>query len=412
VRRVAIIGGGLAGLTCAYALKRRGIEAVVFESSSQPGGRSIVGADFLLSPELFRNTFKLIGELGLSADILSIPPHAGQVYKGRVYRHRVASATGLLKFKGLNLADKALLPRMAYLLARYGPDLDLHQPERGLHLDDETVAQFVKRELSQNVLNYVAGPLISTLFFYGSEETSKLLYLMLAKHMFNTRMSTLRGGIGRIARRLADEVTIIRGQPVESLSSLGQDFSDIVVAVPGDRVLGIEGIEESVAEEDKEFFRDCRYQRVVTLVVSTERPVDGEAYGVSIPRVEDFTAATISFQDYIDPSRAPKGEGLLAVTGGGENVSAEQLLADLRRLYKVEPKSTQVYEWSSGTPKFPAGRFGRIVAFEKRSRRAGLHFCGDYLVGPFIEGAITSGLNVAGKFGDRRINHLNSESNF
>ncbi|PYS26846.1 MAG: hypothetical protein DMG11_18370, partial [Acidobacteria bacterium] len=35
--------------------------------------------------------------------------------------------------------------------------------------------------------------------------------------------------------------------------------------------------------------------------------------------------------------------------------------------------------------------------FEKRSRRPGLYFCGDYLMGPFIEGAITSGLNVAGK---------------
>jgi len=408
VKRVAIIGGGLAGLTCAWALKQRGIEAVVFEASSAPGGRSIAGTDFLLSPELFRNTFKVISDLGLSGEILSIEPHAGQVYKGRVYPHRVASATGLLKFKGLNLADKALLARMAYLLARYNPHLDLHHPERGLHLDDETVAAFVKRELSQNVLNYVAGPLISTLFFYGSEETSKLLYLMLAKHMYNTRLSTLRGGIGHIARRLSEGVTVLSGQPVENLSTLGQDFSDLVIAVPGDRVLQIEGVGEQLGEEDKEFFRECRYQRVVTLVVSTERPVDGKCYGVSIPRVENFTAATISFHDYIDPSRAPKGQGLLAVTGGGENVSAERLTDDLQRLYPVKPLSTKTFEWSSGTPKFPPGRFSQIVAFEKRSRRPGLYFCGDYLMGPFIEGAITSGLNVAEKFGDRRINHLNS----
>src|SRR4029077_8877073 len=137
-----------------------------------------------------------------------ISPHAGQVYKGKVYHHRVASATGLLTFKGLNIADKAMLPRMAYLLARHGAHLDFHHPEKGLEFDNETVASFVKRELSQNVLNYVAGPLISTLFFFGSEETSKWLYMVLAKHMYSTRMTTVRGGIQRFATRLADHLQV------------------------------------------------------------------------------------------------------------------------------------------------------------------------------------------------------------
>ena len=35
---VAIIGGGLAGLACAYRLKRHGREAVVFESGPEPAG--------------------------------------------------------------------------------------------------------------------------------------------------------------------------------------------------------------------------------------------------------------------------------------------------------------------------------------------------------------------------------------
>src|SRR5207302_1502581 len=82
------------------------------------------------------------------SEIIPIGPYAGQVYKGRVHRHRVASATGLLSFKGLNLADKALLPRMAYLLARHSSKLHFHRPELALEFDDETVASFIKRELS------------------------------------------------------------------------------------------------------------------------------------------------------------------------------------------------------------------------------------------------------------------------
>ena len=94
---------------------------------------------------------------------------------------------------------------MAYLLARHSSALDFHHPERGLSLDDETVASFIKRELSQNILNQVAGPLISTLFFYGSDETSRLLYLLLAKYMYNTEMSTIRG----LAERLSNGQNVI-----------------------------------------------------------------------------------------------------------------------------------------------------------------------------------------------------------
>ena len=133
--------------------------------------------------------------------MLPIAPVAGQLYNGRVYRHRVASATGLLHFKGLHLLDKAMLPKMAFLLSRYGASLDFQHPELGIAHDDESVAAFVRRELSQNILNYVAGPLISTLFFYPSHETSKLLYLLLAKHMQDTLMYTLRQGIGTLGDR-------------------------------------------------------------------------------------------------------------------------------------------------------------------------------------------------------------------
>lgn len=399
--RIAIIGGGLAGLTCAYALKRRGLDSVVFEAAAAPGGRCEAGTPYLLGAEFFRNTFQLIADLGLSQHVLEIPPHAGQVYRGRIYRHRVASATGLLRFKGLNIADKALLPRMAYLLARLGASLDFHHPERGVSLDDETVASFIKRELSQNILNYVAGPLISTLFFYGSEETSRLLYLLLARHMYNTRMSTVRGGFGKIVERLSAQLQIIHstvdaiGTDDGSYVINGDRFSNLVIAVNGDAVLKIKGVGDLLGEQDMEFLRDCHYQRILNVTVGTERPIDGACYAVSIPKVESMSAATISFMDYIDPSRVPKGEGLLVISGGGPAVNQALLMDDLHRLYRVEPKSTGISEWESGTPKFPPGRYRQIAAFKARPRRPGLFFCGDYLMGPFLEAAITTGLHAA-----------------
>jgi len=401
VKRVAIIGGGLSGLTCAYALQRRGIDSTVFESAVRLGGRDFA-ALYLLAPDLFRNTFRLISDLGLTGDVIPISPHAGQVYKGRVYRHRVASATGLLSFKGLNFADKALLPRMAYLLARHSSHLDFHHPERGLEFDNETVASFVKRELSQSVLNYVAGPLISTLFFFGSGETSAWLYLVLAKHMYNTRMSSLRGGVDRISNRLAQGLRVLNGRPIAKVASEagsyvidGDRFSDLVIAMPGDLVLGLSGIESLLTPEDRDFFRDCRYQRIVSVMVRSERPLDSTCYAVSIPAVEKMAAATISFNDYIDSSCVADGRGLLTISGGGIDVTSERLIDDLKKIYGLGPASIETFEWNSGMPKFPPGRYRQLVDFQKRERPAGLFFCGDYLLGPFIEGAITTGLRAA-----------------
>ena len=401
MKHVAIIGGGLAGLTCAYALKRRGIESTVFESGTKAGGRD-AAALYLLAPDLFRDTFALLGNLGLADEVIPISTHAGQLYKGRVYHHRVASAAGLLAFKGLNIADKALLPRMAYLLARHGSSLDFHHPERGLEFDGETVASYVKRQLSQNVLNYVAGPLISTLFFYGSDETSAWLYMILAKHMYHVRMSTVRGGINRITRRLSEGLRLVTGRPVTRLITedhsyvVGEErFSDVVIAVPGDAVLGIDGMRALLSDEDRKFFDDCRYQRVVSVEVWTQRPVDGGCYAVTIPRVEDLSAGAISFHDYIDPSRAPDGQGRLTISGGGPTVTADTLLDNLGKVYRIEPQTTDTFEWSSGMAKFPPGRYRQIAQFNARQRRPGLFFCGDYLLGPVIEGAVTTGLRAA-----------------
>jgi oxygen-dependent protoporphyrinogen oxidase len=410
--RVAIIGGGLAGLACAHRLKRYGAECVVFEAGDRPGGRSRtertdgfvldVGAHYLLGPEVFRNTFELIRETGLADNVLSIAPIAGQFYKGKVYRHRVATATGLLYFKGLHLIDKALLPKMAFLISRYGSTLDFQHPELGIAHDDESVAAFVRRELSQNILNYVAGPLISTLFFYPSHETSKLLYLLLAKHMQDTRMYTLREGIGTLAQRLAGIVGVRVNNRADGIGRSetgfvvqGQEFSDLVVAVQGDAVLKLPGMAEVIAAEDVSFFAKCAYQRVVTAFVATDRPVDGRCYAVSIPAVEGRSAATISFHDFIDPSRVPEGAGLLAVTGGGDDVSADKLLEDVQGIYPVQPRFVQTYEWASATPRFPPGRFKEIEAFGRRERIPGLFFCGDYLNGPFVESAIATGIKAA-----------------
>ena len=86
---------------------------------------------------------------------------------------------------------------------------------------------------------------------------------------------------------------------------------------------------------------------------------------------------------------------MLTITGGGFDVTADKLIDELRQLYRVQFESMEVKEWTSGMPKFPPGRYRQITEFQQRDRRPGLYFCGDYLLGPFIEGAVTTALRAA-----------------
>jgi monoamine oxidase len=79
---IAIIGGGLAGLTCAYRLKQAGLEATVYEAQTDAGGRcrtdwtffaegqfAECGGEFIDSNH--KELLGLISELGLQTDDLS-----------------------------------------------------------------------------------------------------------------------------------------------------------------------------------------------------------------------------------------------------------------------------------------------------------------------------------------------------
>ena len=78
-----VVGGGISGLVCAYALRKAGIDAQLVEASPRPGGviQSINRDGFLLElgPQSFSGTSalrRLCAELGISDQLLDAPPRA------------------------------------------------------------------------------------------------------------------------------------------------------------------------------------------------------------------------------------------------------------------------------------------------------------------------------------------------
>src|SRR5215471_14396102 len=80
---VIIIGAGISGLSCAWTLKRLGIEAVVLERTARPGGvirtEKTNGYQIEWGPSSIQPAaaaLKLVDEAGLWDDLLPPDPHA------------------------------------------------------------------------------------------------------------------------------------------------------------------------------------------------------------------------------------------------------------------------------------------------------------------------------------------------
>jgi oxygen-dependent protoporphyrinogen oxidase len=177
--RIAIIGGGIAGLATAYELelaRRAGtsVDYELFEAAPRLGGvisSSLVdGTVIERGPDSFLTekpvAAQLCRELGLESQL--VPSNDAERKTFILVRNRlVALPDGLMFLVPTKLAPTALTPLFSWLTKiRMGFEL-LHPPRP--HTGDESVAALVKRHYGQQAVDRLADPLLSGI--YGGEAT-------------------------------------------------------------------------------------------------------------------------------------------------------------------------------------------------------------------------------------------------
>ena len=176
--RVAIIGGGVAGLAAAYELEKSGVAYTLFEASPRLGGviasEIVDGAVLELGPDSFLTekpqAAELCRELGLGDQLVGSNDEARKTFI--VVKNRLIAMPDGLMF----LIPTKLIPTALTGLFSIGTKIrmgfELLHPPRKTDGRDESVADLVRRHYGPEAVDRLADPLLSGIYGGDSSQLS------------------------------------------------------------------------------------------------------------------------------------------------------------------------------------------------------------------------------------------------
>lgn len=216
--RIAIIGGGIAGLATAYELefaRRAGanVEYRLFEASSRLGGvlssTLVDGTVIERGPDSFLTekpaALQLCRELGLERYL--VPSDDAQRKTFIVVKNRlVPLPDGLMFLVPTKLLPTALTPLFS-IPAKIRMGFELLHPPRP-HVGDESVADLVRRHYGQQAVDRLADPLLSGIYGGDATQLSAKAVLPRLVEMETKHGSLTRGMLAAMqARRSAEDTS-------------------------------------------------------------------------------------------------------------------------------------------------------------------------------------------------------------
>jgi oxygen-dependent protoporphyrinogen oxidase len=443
-----VIGAGISGLSCAYALQKSGQNVTVLDAGERPGGviQSLARDGYLaeLGPQSFGATGALgeiLDELGLNDQVLEAPAAAPRYVW---IRQRLACVPMTLP---AFLASDLLGWKSK--LAILSEPLRTTQPPDG----DESVAAFTRRKFSAELLERLVDPFVSGIYageaeqislraafpkIYEAEKSAGSVVRGMIKLRKTsaaaaetvparrpTRLITFRSGNETLVRALADQLgrALRCNAVVERIARKGAGYlaevqcndkseqiscARLVISTPADtaaRLLKGLAPEASLALEGVAYAPLA----VVSLGYRREQIRHGLAgFGFLAPRSSGLRGLGTVWNSSLFPGRAPQGQVLLtSFVGGASDPSAATLSSDeLSQLVQSElarilgvigpPAMEHVTRYPRAIPQYNLGHTQRLEKARQALRAVpGLWVVGNYWKGPAVGACFENSLAVA-----------------
>ncbi|MBI2955258.1 MAG: protoporphyrinogen oxidase [Chloroflexi bacterium] len=462
---VIIVGGGAAGLAAAFALKRakdggNPIEWMLLEKDNRLGGKILTERrdGFIIDggPDCYLTEKPWVGQmaerLGIADHLLSSDDDKKKTYiYSRGNLHELPDGVWMMvptKFTPFITSPLFSWPGKI----RMGMDLIV---PKSRNIDDETVADFVKRRLGTECLEKLAEPMIGGVhasdpyrmslkatfprFLQMEQKYGSLIRAFLAARRKapppstkaeapkRTYFTTFQLGMQEITDGMADAAgrdRLITGAKVVRIKAGGVKPGYIVQTAVGDSyaadavIVSAEAhlTADIVADLDDQLaasLRSIPWTSAATVSLAYREEQIGQSlcgFGFLVPASEKRKISACTWSSTKWPGRAPAKHALLrAFVGGAQNQHLvdqddEEMMrmvrSEVRDIMGIsgEPAFGRVFRWVYGMPQYTLGHLQRIEQIDSRLRdHAGLFLCGASYRGIGTGDVMNSGEGAAGK---------------
>jgi oxygen-dependent protoporphyrinogen oxidase len=422
MKRVAIVGGGIAGLSAAFSLeqsRRAGVDVgyTLFDSSARLGGvvctEQVDGCLVEAGPDSFLTekpwAADLCKQVGLEDQLIGSNDNKRKTYilaKGRL----VPLPDGLMF-----MVPTRIFPTVFSPLFSFRTKLRMAREwfrRRHVADGDESVASFVERHYGREVVDYLADPLLTGV--YGGEAAQLGVRAVLPRF---AEMESSHGSLGRgmVAARKKNRgsaarplfsslkngmqqmtdavsaslsstsivlnVAVLGIQPQDSgwIVSAGyktDHFDAVILAVPA-HVAGM--LMSTASAPLARELSSIPYSSSVTVALgygSDVRAALPPGFGFLVPHREGKRMMAATFVHNKFPHRVPEDRALIRCALGGARDEAAVSLPDdeilrivkdeLRQILGVtaEPLFTRVYKWQKAMAQYTVGHLDRVKRIE------------------------------------------------
>lgn len=448
--KITIIGGGIAGLTAAFHLKRAGMEVVLLEKSNRVGGAIHTIEESGFQSELGPNTV-----LETSPKVTELIKDSG-LEDDRIYANDSSQNRYIVRNKKpqpLAMSPKAFIgsPLFSWKAKmRIIGDLFIPAWDNSY---EENLSQFVIRRLGKEFLDYAINPFVAGVYAGDPDKLSvkhgfPKLYELEQKYggIFkgqikgarerkksaetakqNARMFSFKNGLKMLPERLGELLGegLIKNATVTQISKTEKSWKVVyndkdqkTHNVKSDAILyagrACDLNNLKLANNVPNEFGDLAsiYHPPVSVISlgfkksSVEDPLNG--FGVLIPKIEKFNILGVLYSSTLFSNRAPKDHVLLTIFAGGsrqpeialkdDTELEEVVIADIRTILGLrdDPVYTNIVRWNKAIPQYQVG-YGKykkiILDLEKNNQ--GLFFTGNYRNGISVADTIVNATESA-----------------
>lgn len=452
--RIAIIGGGISGLTAAFTLeqKRRAgtLDYKLYEASPRLGGvlrtEHIQDCIVEAGPDSFITekpwATELCRTLGLSDQLIGSNDAARKTYilvDGRL----IPMPDGLMFMVPTKILPTGFSPLFSWT-TKLRMARELFQRPRPAS-SDESIASFVERHYGAEMVDRLADPLLSGI--YGGEAANLSLQAVLPRFAEMERthgslglamlaakkkspartaapplFTSLKNGMHQLVETLVPQLhqpSVLTSTPVQSVqlnagrwqitaASHTDQFDAIILAVPAPVAANILS---TCSSELSGELTSIPYGSSITVALGYDHDVRHSlppGFGFLVPRSEGKRLLAATFVHNKFPHRAPDDRALLRCFFAGSNagdiwqLSDDAIVAIVRNeLQQIlglrsRPLFARVYKWEAAMAQYGVGHLERLQRIERlRQQLPGLALTGNAYRGIGIPDCVRSGQDAA-----------------